>query len=243
MLTTHHAPCGGRGNRPLVPALPLGRPHLGLGQPPTSSGGGVQQRDRQPVALAGGAALHRSQHRPRLPHLPRRLEHVPEHGDQQPGLQPLAPLVRPGIRRCLRWGNVSLPVASGGMGAFIVTEVVSTIVLNGKIPRADPGQVGQPPVRREAGQPPQQAPIQRDRDRHRAGRRLRRGDPGRARLPGEGVHLPRLARRAHSIAAQGGINAAKNYRTTATASSGSSTTPSRAATSAPARPTSIGSPR
>ena len=50
-------------------------------------------------------------------------------------------------------------------------------------------------------------------------------------------------RRAHSIAAQGGINAAKTTRTTATASGGSSTTPSRAATSAPARRTSTAWPR
>ena len=51
-------------------------------------------------------------------------------------------------------------------------------------------------------------------------------------------------RRAHSIAAQGGINAAKNYKERRRlASTGSSTTPSRAATTARASPTSTAWPR
>ena len=50
-------------------------------------------------------------------------------------------------------------------------------------------------------------------------------------------------RRAHSIAAQGGINAAKNYQNDGDSSTACSTTPSRAATSARARPTSTASPR
>ena len=49
-------------------------------------------------------------------------------------------------------------------------------------------------------------------------------------------------RRAHSIAAQGGINAAKT-RTTTTRYTACSTTRSRAATTAPARPTSTVWPR
>ena len=51
------------------------------------------------------------------------------------------------------------------------------------------------------------------------------------------------ARRAHSIAAQGGINAAKNYRNATTPSTVSSTTRSRAATTALARTTFTASPR
>jgi succinate dehydrogenase / fumarate reductase flavoprotein subunit len=47
-------------------------------------------------------------------------------------------------------------------------------------------------------------------------------------------------RRAHSIAAQGGINAAKNYQNDGDSVGGCSTTPSRAETSAPAKPTSTG---
>ena len=51
-------------------------------------------------------------------------------------------------------------------------------------------------------------------------------------------------RRAHSIAAQGGINAAKNYQGDGdSASTAFSTIPSRAATTAHARPMSTGSPR
>ena len=48
-------------------------------------------------------------------------------------------------------------------------------------------------------------------------------------------------RRAHSIAAQGGINAAKNYQNDGDSVYGCSTTPSRVATIARAKPTSIGS--
>ena len=59
--------------------------------------------------------------------------------------------------------------------------------------------------------PKNRAQVQRHRGRHRPGRR-RRGHPRRAGLPRRRVLLPGLARRAHSIAAQGGINAAKNYK-------------------------------
>jgi succinate dehydrogenase / fumarate reductase flavoprotein subunit len=68
------------------------------------------------------------------------------------------------------------------------------------------------PLRPEAGQPGQQAQVQRHRRRHRPGRRLGR------RLAGElGYNVKCFCyqdspRRAHSIAAQGGINAAKNYQ-------------------------------
>ena len=51
------------------------------------------------------------------------------------------------------------------------------------------------------------------RRRHRAGRRLGRRDARRGRLPGQvSFCYQDSPRRAHSIAAQGGINAAKNYR-------------------------------
>ena len=72
--------------------------------------------------------------------------------------------------------------------------------------------MGKPQVLGEAGQPQQQATLQDHHRRQRAGRRIGRGLSRRARLSGRGVHLSRLTRRAHSIAAQGGINAAKNYR-------------------------------
>ena len=64
-----------------------------------------------------------------------------------------------------------------------------------------------------AGQRGEQAPLPRHRRRHRAGRRLGRGDARRARLPGRAPScFHDSPRRAHSIAAQGGINAAKNYQ-------------------------------
>ena len=53
----------------------------------------------------------------------------------------------------------------------------------------------------------------RHRGRHRPGRRRRRGLAGRARLQRQVPSASRTSpRRAHSIAAQGGINAAKNYQ-------------------------------
>ena len=67
------------------------------------------------------------------------------------------------------------------------------------------------PFGNEAGQPGQQAQIQRHRGGFRTGRRRRRGFPGRAGLQGEVFLLSGQPRRAHTIAAQGGINAAKNY--------------------------------
>ena len=53
--------------------------------------------------------------------------------------------------------------------------------------------MGQPQVRRQAGQPGQQAHVRDHRRRHRPGRRRRRGHARRARLPRQGLHLPRLA--------------------------------------------------
>ena len=66
---------------------------------------------------------------------------------------------------------------------------------------------------REAGQPGQQAQVRDHRGRHRPGRAPRR----RPRWPSSGYSVEAFTfhdspRRAHSIAAQGGINAAKNYK-------------------------------
>ena len=63
----------------------------------------------------------------------------------------------------------------------------------------------------EAGQPEQQAQVQDHRRRHRPRWRQRRR-PRRARLPGRRLHVPRPVPAGAPIAAQGGINAAKNYR-------------------------------
>ena len=57
-------------------------------------------------------------------------------------------------------------------------------------PRGDRRQeVGQAPLPHEAGEPGQQAQVQGHRGGHRPGRRLRRRDPGRARLQRACLHL------------------------------------------------------
>ena len=58
---------------------------------------GLPQRRRQPLAAAGGDPLHRRQHRPRHPPVPRHVEPVPVDGLEQPAVQQVAP--RPGGRR------------------------------------------------------------------------------------------------------------------------------------------------
>ena len=59
--------------------------------------------------------------------------------------------------------------------------------------RAARRQVGQLQGKREVGQPGQQAQVQDPRRRHRARGCVGGGDARRARLPGRGVHVPRLA--------------------------------------------------
>jgi hypothetical protein len=71
--------------------------------------------------------------------------------------------------------------------------------------------VGQPQVRHEAREPERTSASSRSSSSGRAWPGPRRPRRSGSSATGEGVHLPRLARRAHSIAAQGGINAAKNY--------------------------------
>jgi len=72
--------------------------------------------------------------------------------------------------------------------------------------------VGSTQVRHEAGQSGEQAKVRRHCRRDRIGRGVGVGEFGGAGLQREGVLLPGQPRRAHSIAAQGGINAAKNYQ-------------------------------
>ena len=59
--------------------------------------------------------------------------------------------------------------------------------------------------------PRRRARVHGDRRRHRARRRERRRDPGRPGLPGQGVLLPGQRPARPRIAAQGGINATKDY--------------------------------
>ena len=102
-------------------------------------------------------------------------------------------------------GNVAMPVAvlagsSRDSSAVRRTRGTTRVAL------------GTPPLRDQAGQPGQQAEVRGHRRRNRPGRRVRRRFARRARLPGARFCFQDSPRRAHSIAAQGGINAAKNYQ-------------------------------
>ena len=78
--------------------------------------------------------------------------------------------------------------------------------------RPDRRQVGELQVQYEAGQPEQQAQVQDHRRRHRPGWRVSGGDLAELGYQVDAFTFHDSSRRAHSIAAQGGINAAKNYR-------------------------------
>ena len=86
--------------------------------------------------------------------------------------------------------------------------------LNANVPSGpDRREVGEAPLRHEAGEPGQQAQVHRDRRRHRASPAA----PPPPRWPSSATTSTCFCyqdspRRAHSIAAQGGINAAKNYQ-------------------------------
>jgi len=84
--------------------------------------------------------------------------------------------------------------------------------LDAKIPSGRSREVGPLPVRVEAGEPGEPPPVHRHHRGHRA-----RGGAAAATLGEAGYNVQSFCiqdspRRAHSIAAQGGINAAKNYR-------------------------------
>ncbi|EKC47129.1 succinate dehydrogenase flavoprotein subunit, partial [human gut metagenome] len=70
----------------------------------------------------------------------------------------------------------------------------------------------QPQGSYQGRKPRQQAQARHHRRRNRSGRRLRSRFARRAGLQRQGVLHPGFPPRAHSIAAQGGINAAKNYQ-------------------------------
>jgi succinate dehydrogenase / fumarate reductase cytochrome b subunit len=104
-------------------------------------------------------------------------------------------------------------------------------------------EVGEAPLRDEARQPGEQAQVQRHRRRVRPRRRSAAATLGELGYKVKCFCYQDSPRRAHSIAAQGGINAAKNYQNDGDSVSASSTTRSRAATSAAAKPTSTAWPR
>ena len=105
-------------------------------------------------------------------------------------------------------------------------------------------QVGPAPLRDEAGEPGQQAQVHDHRRRHRPRRRLGGGLARRAGLQRQGVLHPRHRRAARTASPpRAASTPPRTTTTTATASSGCSTTRSRAATTAPARPTSTAWPQ
>ena len=102
-------------------------------------------------------------------------------------------------------------------------------------------EVGQAPLRDEAGQPGQQAQVHGHRRRHRPGRRRGARPPRPSSATTSTASASRTARAAPTPSPpRAASTPPRTTRTTATASTASSTTPSRAATSAPARPTSTG---
>jgi hypothetical protein len=72
--------------------------------------------------------------------------------------------------------------------------------------------VEHPQGQHQAGQPGEQAQVHGDRGRHRPGRRRGRRSLGELGYNVLNFCIQDTPRRAHSVAAQGGINAAKNYQ-------------------------------
>ncbi len=102
-FASRHDAVDGRDHRPL-PHLPPDGPDVGPGQPGLRARGRVRQRHQELRACPCRDHLHHRQHRTRDPHLPRRVEHVPEPWMEQPTVQPLAPRVR---RSRSRWSSGS----------------------------------------------------------------------------------------------------------------------------------------
>ena len=117
--------------------------------------------------------------------------------------------------------------------------------LNSKSPDGpDRDAMGPTSLRSQAGEPGQQAQVHDHRGRHRPGRRLGRGHPGRAGLQRQVLLLPGLpAPRPLASPRRAASTPPRIITTTATASTASSTTRSRAATSARAKPTSTAWPQ
>ena len=115
----------------------------------------LPQPRRQPQRRAGRDPLHRRQHRPRHPPVPRRLEPLPVARLEQPPLQPLARGFAVGFATVIVVGNISFPIAVlAGVDRPTMRSVSTsrmTITLDAKIPDGpDRGQVGQPQVRRRS---------------------------------------------------------------------------------------------
>ena len=183
-LRVAHDALDRRDRRPLR-RLPPRRPHVGHRPTPTTCGAtpynNMVASFERPV---GRRPLHRRQPRARRAHLPRRLEPVPEPRRQQPAVQPLAAVVRQGLRRDHRRRQRLLPDhgASGARrsSASRRDEPTSAPMRRERHARSPRRQVPPRPidkweaqVRHEAGRAAQPPPLQGHRRRHRPGRRRR----------------------------------------------------------------------
>ena len=199
------------------------RPHLGLGQPRLRSvapSTATSMRRCQPDP--GGDPLHRRQHRARHPPVPRHVEPVPVDGLEQPTVQPLAPRHRrPASPRSIVVGNVSFPIAVAGV-----------IELRPRRRHRHPRGGRRMSMNLDSKIP--DGPLADKWENYIANQKL--VNPANKRkfkiiVVGTGLAGASAAatfgelgyqveaftfhdspRRAHSIAAQGGINAAKNYQ-------------------------------
>ena len=116
-------------------------------------------------------------------------------------------------KRLVVIGTVIAILIAGGFAIIPIWVYSDAMTLDSKVPGgAARGQVGSAPVRIEAGQPGQPAQVHRHRRRHRPGRRVGGGSLGELGYNVKSFCIHDSPRRAHSIAAQGGINAAKNYQ-------------------------------
>ena len=94
--TSPAARCAGPASSSAVHRLPPRRPDVGFAEPRLRPRRPVQQPGRTASSGCRSRSLYIArQHRPRHPHLPRRVEHVPEPRAEQPPLQQLAALASP----------------------------------------------------------------------------------------------------------------------------------------------------
>ena len=165
-------------------------------------------------------------------------------GPQPPALEPRAPR---GVAACSAGASWCSATSRSRWPCSPASSTCRgiTMELKANIPSGpDRQEVGEAPLRHEAGQPGQQAQVQRHRGRHAASPAA----PAPPRWPSSATtsrsSATRTARAAPTPSPpRAASTRPRTTRTTATASTASSTTPSRAATSAPARRTSTAWPR
>src|SRR5215218_7996740 len=204
------------------------RPHLGAGEPRLHTRRHVPQRRREPQPGACGHLLHPGQHRAGGAPVPRHVELVPVHRMGQPAVHHVAPLPchwsghrrggrqrvvpRGGARRHRRNLIERLTMSSDVLSAPAVPHAVND-ALNSKSPKAPVPEMW------ETFKSDMKLVNPNNKRKFKVivvGTGLA-GASAAATLAELGYQVDAFTfhdspRRAHSIAAQGGINAAKNYR-------------------------------